>query len=322
MKLFINVHCFLFTISIMLVSGQSTLVYAAGDLVFTPLIPCRILDTRFGSDAFAGPIGDSTTISIQTNISDFSAQGGSSEPCGLPTNIDMPAIMINVTAVEPPNTGHLRVYPFAASLPNASVVNFVPGQDIANNTVIPQCIGCDSDISIFVASTANVIVDVIGYYNRPTVYRIGGPGPAGGLVFYITDGGRHGLEAAPIDQSAGAEWGCYKTEITGADGTTVGTGAQNTADILADCADPSIAAALADNYSLNDFNDWFLPSKDELDLMYTNLRLNGLGGFANANYWSSTEFNSNGAWFQLFVNGGQSDVNKLSTLRVRAVQAF
>ena len=323
MKSFFNTRFFLLTLFITMLSGQSPLVYAASDLVFTSLVPCRLLDTRFGSGEFAGPIGDATTISIQTNISDFSAQGGIAESCGMPTDMDASAIMVIVTAVEPPNTGNVRVFPFSAPVPNASVVNFVPGQDIANNTVVPQCIDCDSDISIFVATTANVIVDVIGYFDKPSlVYKIGDLGPAGGWVFYITEGGRHGLEAAPNDQSAGAVWGCDGTEITGADGTAVGTGAQNTADILAGCADPGIAAELADSYRINGFNDWFLPSKDELNLMYTNLHQAGRGGFKTVSYWSSSENGSNNAWNQHFNDGAQTNSNKAEVHSVRAVRAF
>ena len=142
MKSFFNTRFFLLTLFITMLSGQSPLVYAASDLVFTSLVPCRLLDTRFGSGEFAGPIGDETTISILTNLNDFSAQGGIAESCGMPTDMDASAIMVIVTAVEPPNTGNLRVFPFNAPIPNASVVNFVPGQAIANNTVVPQCIGC------------------------------------------------------------------------------------------------------------------------------------------------------------------------------------
>ena len=152
-------------------------------------------------------------------------------------------------------------------------------------------------------------------------YQIGDTGPAGGIVFHTTVCG--GLEAASIDQGTGVAWGCFGTEITGADGTVVGTGAQNTADILAGCAESPIVAELADNYSLNSFNDWFLPSKDELNLMYINLHLVGLGGFANANYWGSTEVNAGLAWAQSFSTGDQADGTKsYDALRVRAVRAF
>ena len=70
-------------------------------------------------------------------------------------------------------------------------------------------------------------------------YAPGDIGPAGGLIFYVnpnyaTDGWRY-LEAAPVDQSAGAKWGCFRTPIAGARGTAVGSGRQNTADIIAAC---------------------------------------------------------------------------------------
>jgi hypothetical protein len=106
---------------------------------------------------------------------------------------------------------------------------------------------------------------------QPTdgIYQIGGTGPAGGIVFYISDGGLHGLEVSPVNQSSvSALWGCYGTDIAGAYGTAVGDGAANTAAIVADCNDPNIAAKLANDYVLNGYSDWYLPSKDELDLLY------------------------------------------------------
>ncbi len=151
---------------------------------------------------------------------------------------------------------------------------------------------------------------------------IGDTGPAGGIVFYITHGGAHGLEAAPADQSKsrGAEWGCYGTNIPGADGTAVGTGAQNTTDILAGCTTSGIAAALANDYELHGYTDWFLPSKDELDLLYQQKDV--VGGFASNYYWSSSEDDSDFAWYQNFDGGFQGANDKVHTLRVRAVRAF
>ena len=75
-------------------------------------------------------------------------------------------------------------------------------------------------------------------------YEIGDTGPAGGIVFYVTGGGLHGLEAAPADLSQ-TVWGCADTVIAGADGTGIGTGAQNTVDILAGCSTRPIAASVA-----------------------------------------------------------------------------
>ena len=154
-----------------------------------------------------------------------------------------------------------------------------------------------------------------------TTYEIGDTGPAGGIVFYLTEGGLHGLEVAPADQGA-VEWGCYGTLLTGAVGTAIGTGAQNTADILAGCTDgTSEAATLADAFSLNGYADWFLPSKDELNQLY--LMKDVVGGFfASDFYWSSSQSSSNFATVQLFIDGNQFHSDKVNAYRVRAVRAF
>ncbi len=92
----------------------------------------------------------------------------------------------------------------------------------------------------------------------------GDTGPAGGLIFYVNpnyaaDGWRY-LEAAPVDQSLGAKWGCFRKALAGARGAGVGDGRQNTADMLAACAERGSAADLCANYVLNGIGGWFLPS--------------------------------------------------------------
>jgi hypothetical protein len=166
----------------------------------------------------------------------------------------------------------------------------------------------------------------------PDGYAIGDIGPAGGIVFYITDVrggfGVHGLEAAPNDQGR-ARWGCFDDynnyqSIEGADGTAIGTGAQNTADILAGCNEVGIAAQLATEYVWpNGQTDGHLPSYEELNALYEQRFM--VGGVAGGSYWSSSE-GSHG-WFargQLFTFSyyGQDDHTKDQTLIVRAVRAF
>jgi hypothetical protein len=150
----------------------------------------------------------------------------------------------------------------------------------------------------------------------------------GGIIFYL-DGSGGGLIAAPTDQATAAQWGCHGTVITGADGTAIGTGAQNTIDIEAGCATPSTAADICSNLVLAGYTDWFLPSKDELNLMYLNIGqgnamgLGNVGGFASSAYWSSTEDSSANAWLQNFFNGGQGVYHKEALgAYVRAVRAF
>jgi len=164
-------------------------------------------------------------------------------------------------------------------------------------------------------------------YAQWAPYVLRDTGPAGGYIFYdkgygyYSDGWRY-LEAAPSDQSGNAGWGCYEVSISGADGTAVGTGEQNTIDIETGCATAGTAADICANLSLGGYGDWFLPSKDELNEMYTNLKVHGVGGFSNNRYWSSSESNANYAWFQYFGLGGQSSNSKFYTDRVRAVRAF
>jgi hypothetical protein len=161
--------------------------------------------------------------------------------------------------------------------------------------------------------------------NNCTV-TIGGTGPAGGIVFYITADGtnNHGLEAAPVDQSSAAPWGCTGISIPGAQYTALGTGAANTAAIVAACLDAGTAALLASTYTLNGHSDWYLPSNDELNLLYSfHAVYPVVGGFVDIDeYWSSSEKTSNNAWHQSFGNGLQHYTAKFNTNPVRAVRAF
>ena len=157
----------------------------------------------------------------------------------------------------------------------------------------------------------------------------------GGIVFYLDSNGG-GLIAAPTDQSTGADWGCYGTAGNfGADGSAIGTGAQNTIDIELGCTTPGTAADICANLTLGGYSDWFLPSKDELNLMWTNLAdsdgdgqntgpsdPNNLGGFSANSYWSSTENLYDDAWKQSFNDGYQGNDGKNGYDYVRSVRAF
>jgi hypothetical protein len=162
-------------------------------------------------------------------------------------------------------------------------------------------------------------------------FAAGDAGPAGGFIFYENpnyerDGWRY-LEAAPFDQSGGAPWGCFRQTIAGARGTAIGSGRQNTADILASCADRSTAAALCANLSVNGVRGWFLPSRDELALMYRSLRAAGVGRFVdggasdNVSYWASTQATADMAHHIDFADAGRQHYDdKDFPRRVRAVR--
>jgi hypothetical protein len=162
-------------------------------------------------------------------------------------------------------------------------------------------------------------------------YAVGDTGPAGGIIFYdkgaTSDGWRY-LEAAPADLGT-AQWGA-KGVLVGGTAPGIGKGKRNTELIaakLATLGESGKAAQLCVAYRGGGKSDWFLPSRYELDLMYTDLKVVGLGGFSdnpgNDNiYWSSTEYGEQTAWDQAFGYGSQNKGAKNYNGLVRAVRQF
>ncbi|MCL2180631.1 MAG: DUF1566 domain-containing protein [Treponema sp.] len=162
-------------------------------------------------------------------------------------------------------------------------------------------------------------------------YAIGDTGPGGGKIIYISASGFnvtglgtcHYLEAAPTNQSTGITWSSTKVDVTGAAGTAIGTGKANTAAIIAahsgDTASNNAAKAVA-AYTGSGKNDWFLPSKDELNEMY---KARSHLGISSEWFWSSSQSYHDYAWSQHFGEGIQYGNNqKIVNIYVRAVRAF
>ena len=158
-------------------------------------------------------------------------------------------------------------------------------------------------------------------------YKVGDRGPGGGFIFFVDYYDQYPdftyLEAAPTD--IGDFIWCSNTTdsipaVAGWAAKGVGKGQANTTAMLGVCT--SGAAYEANLYRTRTKSDWFLPSLGEAKLMYDNLLEAGVGGFANASYWSSSESNSGNAFYQDFIFGYQSNFHKFLTYRVRAVRAF
>ncbi len=171
-------------------------------------------------------------------------------------------------------------------------------------------------------------------------YKVGDVGPAGGKIFYVnenyeTDRWRY-LEVAPDDQGA-YQWGGDGREVETSTG--IGTGSTNTANIVEEFGDNKVltwsgvieatpyAAKICSDLVEGGYDDWFLPSKDELDELYKHKdelykHKEDVGGFEPKEYWSSSEINSNYVWSQNFGSGDQGVFNRVGGLRVRAVRAF
>ena len=141
----------------------------------------------------------------------------------------------------------------------------------------------------------------------------------GGIVFFVYDNGQHGLIAATADQSTGIQW--YNgTNIT-TNAVRDGIGAKgNTEQIIAIQGSGNYAAKICASYNGGGYGDWYLPSKYELNLLYTQRAV--VGGFGNNYYWSSSEYSSLNAWMQDFNYSWQNYSSKYFNYYVRAVRAF
>jgi hypothetical protein len=171
------------------------------------------------------------------------------------------------------------------------------------------------------------------------VYKVGDKGPAGGFIFYVnpsaSDGWRY-LEAAPAStEGKNIQWAANGGSVRGTS-TEAGTGKQNTQAIMnhaLQSGENMAAARLCDRLQSGGYDDWYLPSKVELGIMYLNLKMDGIGGFGNDWYWSSSESGiDSGVWIQNFGNGQQYDdglyagssteATKTKSHNVRAIRQF
>ena len=145
---------------------------------------------------------------------------------------------------------------------------------------------------------------------------------AGGLICYFDPSDGSGIVCTEADQTQNMHWyNCVYT-ITGATLEAIGTGAFNTGLIIADQGFGFYAASVCDMADDGGFEDWILPSKDELEQIYLNLQAAGKGNFADEVYWCSTEQSSTEAWSMDFTMGTQSIMQKLFPQNVRAIRNF
>ena len=186
--------------------------------------------------------------------------------------------------------------------------------DLASYTCSGAAVGNDAQGGL-VDITFEVYAEQYQNNNQIT-YAIGDTGPGGGIVFYLEPGsnGSHGLELTPADQSGGVYWGTSGTVVGGTE-NAVGTGAANTDLMLANDASTLTAATVARDYQGGGYDDWFLPSRDELQLAVD-------AGYLSISddYWTSTEHSAIGA--VSLKLGLYSITAKNVYKKVRAVRAF
>jgi hypothetical protein len=160
--------------------------------------------------------------------------------------------------------------------------------------------------------------------------KIGAIGPGGGLIFFVDYNDQYAgfnyLEAAPSSCDAKKAWSSSNTSVPAVAGwaaRAVGAGSTNTTaikSVFTTDTSTNNAAYFATSCNAGGKSDWFLGSLGEMKLVYDNLQ--GLGGFVESNYWSSTESDTNFAWGQSFNGGLQGPNFKSATYYVRPVRAF
>jgi len=151
--------------------GEKVLGDEASDLVYFPVTPCRIVDTRHATGIYAGQIVAGTPRAFAHN-QNLAAQGNTAgaTDCGIPT--DPAAIAVTVTTVSPLAAGNLIGYQTGLATPAATSINnyaVVPGLAIANTTIIPtgQILGNDFVIAVN-GGSVHVVIDIVGYFWKPT----------------------------------------------------------------------------------------------------------------------------------------------------------
>ncbi len=159
-------------------------------------------------------------------------------------------------------------------------------------------------ISYFPGGTFTLGASDCALYAKWSPIAVGDMGPGGGYIFYDKtfysgDPSWRYLEAAPSDPWESLTFAWYPGALfaTSCTATAIGTGKANTDSIVLQQGPVlTYAARSAQEANINGLTGWFLPSKDELNLMYMNLH--PLGEFNSGVYWTSSEASIDWAWTQ------------------------
>ncbi len=173
---------------------QQKVAGSGPELVYTPITPCRILDSRFGvGGSFTA--GATQPFKATNPAGTFSSQGGSPSNCGIP--VKAAAVTLNFTVF---NTGagpaFIAAWPFNQPNPGTATLNWTSaGAQVANGAVLPLCkgAGCTADFQVFASSNTDMVADVVGYFTEPS----------GGFVLTVApSGAQYTSIQAAIDAAA------------------------------------------------------------------------------------------------------------------------
>jgi len=152
-------------------SGQGsvkTLGEIANDLVFVPITPCRIADTRLAG----GQIAANTVRGFDvTAVTSYSFQGGAANNCGGAGSVgSFAAAALNFTVVTPSTAGYITAFPFLGTQPVAATVNYAAGDIVGNYAVVKLDQGASAnELSVYSFAQTHLVIDIVGYYINPQI---------------------------------------------------------------------------------------------------------------------------------------------------------
>lgn len=138
------------------ISGYFTDSAAGSNLVFYPLAPCRVVDTRALYRAPSGAFGPPSMNAMETRRVRFPA----SPFCNVPAGAS--AYSATITAVPDGPLQFLAAWPSGRSQPNVSNINSPAGRVLANSVILPA--SADGSIDVFTFDHADFLMDVNGYF--------------------------------------------------------------------------------------------------------------------------------------------------------------
>lgn len=243
---------------------------------------------------------------------------------------------LEVTIDENPTNGQVvgSVQSNSSNALTYSITTQTPAGALSINASTGELTVLDETLFDFEANpTITATVSASGASNNATVtidlldkHEVG-EYKFGGVIFWVNAAGNEGLACAVTDQSTGIQWYNGMSIVTNANENGIGTGESNTSLIVNAQGSGVYAAKICDDLIFNGFNDWFLPSYDELEEMHGNKSIIDNVSLANSGtsieastYWSSTEFSLHAADPYSFTSSASSADFKSALHRVRAVR--
>ena len=135
------------------------------DLVYVPVTPCRILDTRVAG----GPIPANSFRDFDvTDVIRYAPQGGDTSNCNVGDKGSFAAAALNITVVTPNTAGYITAFPYLSSQPTAATLNYVAG-DIRNGLAIVRLdqSAASYEFSVYSFAQTHLVADVVGYFREP-----------------------------------------------------------------------------------------------------------------------------------------------------------